>query len=370
MCTKKLKKRTDMKQRIQIGLVGPGAPALGGMAAQTAQLLTLLRKEGVGVEFLASNAPLSSSRLNRVRYLRAALRLLSFIKQLIHLAQRVKVIHLMANSGWSWHLVAMPTLLIAKLFKCPVIINYRGGGAQSFLEKNPRWVPWWLNQAQHVVVPSQFLHDVFEHYHVKTTIVANILDTQRFFPKPKPPMENDPKIKLIVVRHLEEIYGIEYAIDALKEIRAHVNAHLYIAGSGPMEATLKRQCLRLGLTHHVTFLGRLDRQEVVNLYHRADFALNTSLVDNMPNSILEALGCGVPVISTWVGGIPVMVKHEQTAWLVPPQDSLAIAQAVIHLSQHPDIKDKLIKNGIQLAQHYSWASLKMKWIDLYEKTCA
>ena len=116
-----------------IALIGPIAPPAGGMAMQTEQLKNLLLSENISVEVFATNAPYSPSFIKNIKGLRAVFRLCYYCVNLWKLCKTTKVLHIMANSGWSWHLFAVPAIVIGKVRKCKVIINYRGGGAKKFL---------------------------------------------------------------------------------------------------------------------------------------------------------------------------------------------------------------------------------------------
>ena len=98
---------------LRVGLVGPAPPPNGGMAMQTRQLGELLAGEGVDVEMLATNAPYKPSWIEHFPVVRAAFRLLPYLYRSWRLAGRVDVIHMMANSGWSWQLFCAPVVWVA-----------------------------------------------------------------------------------------------------------------------------------------------------------------------------------------------------------------------------------------------------------------
>ena len=104
----------------------------------------------------------------------------------------------------------------------------------------------------------------------------------------------------------------------------------------------------------VRFAGRLDRDDMADLYRAADVMLNPSLADNMPNSILEALACGVPVVSTNVGGVPFLVQDGVTALLVPPGDARSMADATLRLLDDEALWNRLSAAGVQEVQRYTW----------------
>ena len=146
---------------MHIGLVGPLPPPSGGMANQTRQLVRLLQSEGLDVELVQTNAPYKPLWVGRLRGIRALFRLLPYLWQLWRTAGRVDLLHVMANSGWSWHLFAAPAIWVGWLRRTPVVLNYRGGEADEFFQKSFRWVRPSLARVAAVVVPSGFLAGVF-----------------------------------------------------------------------------------------------------------------------------------------------------------------------------------------------------------------
>ncbi|MCK5480228.1 MAG: glycosyltransferase, partial [Gammaproteobacteria bacterium] len=165
---------------MHIGLVGPLPPPSGGMANQTRQLARLLRSEGLDVELLQTNAAYKPRWAGKLRGIRALFRLLPYLWRLWQTAGRVDLLHVMANSGWSWHLFAAPAIWIGRLRRTPVVVNYRGGEAEEFFQKSFRWVRPSLKRVAAVIVPSDFLAKVFRRRDIDVHIVRNIVDIKRF----------------------------------------------------------------------------------------------------------------------------------------------------------------------------------------------
>ena len=125
-------------RRLSIALVGPLPPPPGGMANQTRQLARLLQDSGTTVEVVRSNAPYRPAWVERLRGVRAVFRLAPFLGSLWRAGGRVDVFHVMANSGWAWHLFAAPAVWIARWRGRPVVVNYRGGEAEAFMAREAR----------------------------------------------------------------------------------------------------------------------------------------------------------------------------------------------------------------------------------------
>jgi L-malate glycosyltransferase len=350
---------------LRIGLVGPLPPPSGGMANQTRQLARLLEQDGIGVEIVQVNAPYRPGWIGAVPCVRALFRLLPYVARLWTAARRVQLFHVMANSGWAWHLFVAPAVWIARLRRIPVVVNYRGGGAEEFLSRSFFWVAPTLRAADRLVVPSGFLQEVFRRFGVPSEVVPNIVDLGRFTPRAEPAAHRDSP-HLVVTRNLEPIYDIGTALEALALIRkARPGARLTVAGSGPESARLEALARELGLADQVTFTGRLDNDEIAGLYRQADVCVNPSLVDNMPISLLEALASGVPVVSTDVGGVRFVVRHGESALLVPPGNPEEMARAVLDLLADPDRAARIVRAGRESVQQYTWSFVRPRLLDIY-----
>jgi L-malate glycosyltransferase len=356
-----------METPVHIGLIGPLPPPPGGMANQTLQLNDLLLRDGHKVELVQMNAPYSPAWAGRIPVLRAGVRLLPYLWRLWRVAGQVQLLHVMANSGWSWHLFAAPAIWIARLRGCPVVVNYRGGEADAFLQRAADWVRPSLRRSAALLVPSGFLEAVFQRHGFGSTVVPNVINLDRFGVadgRTTPSGCRAPTV--LVARHLEPIYDNKTALRAFALLAArYPAAQLVIAGSGPEAEMLAALADHLGIAQAVRFTGRIDNSAMAALYREADIMLNPSLVDNMPNSVLEALAGGVAVVSTDVGGVPYLVEHRRSALLVPPQNPQAMADAMLLLLGEPDLKERLRQAGLQLAEQYTWTQVRPRLLQVY-----
>lgn len=350
---------------MRVALIGPLPPPSGGMANQTLQLQRLLQEEGVVVELVQVNAPYRPQWIGGIRGLRAVARLLPYLATLWRAIGRADVVHLMANSGWSWHLFAAPAIWIGRLRGTPVVVNYRGGFAGNFLARQAPWVRFSMRRAARLIVPSGFLRAVFAEHGMAADIVPNIVDTGRF--SPGGDLAGVPPA-ILVARNLEPIYDNASAIRALALVRERVpHAHLVLAGMGPEEARLKRLAESLNVGNSVRFTGRVETAQMPALYRGVRVSLNPSLVDNMPNSVLEALAVGVPVVSTRVGGVPYIVEHEKTALLVEPGAVVSMAEAIVRILTEPALAERLRVAGFETADMYTWPKIKPLLFKVYEE---
>lgn len=364
-------------QQLPVCLVGPVAPPAGGMANQTRQLLCLLQQEGAKVEFVAVNPPYTPAFIAKVPGLRALFRFVPYCLTLWRACGRARLVHIMANSGWSWHLFAAPAIWIARMRGIAIIVNYRGGHADSFFAGSWRSVNFSLRHASAVLVPSVFLQQVFGLYQqpdnaVPLAIVPNILDQQLFYPRQQQSSADAATIAIaaphcIVTRNLEAIYDVATSISAFALLKKdYPTATLTIAGTGPLLSQLQQQVQQLKLGSAVHFAGRLSSEQMAQLYRSADVMLNSSLVDNSPNSIIEALACGVPVVSSDVGGISHLVRHRHDALLFNAGDANAMYQLAAEVLQHANLRQQLIANGLSNSQRFYWSEVKLRLAQQYQ----
>lgn len=344
----------------RIALVGPLPPPSGGMANQCEQLFRLLREDGAPVTLVRTNAPLWPTWLAQVPLLRAAWRLPPYLWRLWRVCRRVDVMHVFANSGWAWHLLAMPALRVAAWRGVPAIVNYRGGLAGEFLQRAPAHVRRDLASAM-LVTPSAFLQRVFRQHGLVAQIIPNVIDLARFQPRPgQPPGGAAPK--LLVARNLEKIYDVPTALRAFALLRNRwPRARLTVAGSGPEHDALQALAVELGVADAVEFVGRIENADMPRLYASADLMINPTTADNMPISVLEALASGVPVVSTNVGGIPDLVRHGETALLVPAGDAEAMAAAAGRVLDDAALAGQLREQGLVEVTQYAWPQVRERW---------
>lgn len=140
-------------------------------------------------------------------------------------------------------------------------------------------------------------------------------------PAPGPlPRQGAPTIIHVARLHAQKRQDI--LLDAFGEVRRlRPGATLWIVGTGPLEPRLRRLA-----GEGVEFLGR--REDIRHLLRRADIFVLSSDWEGMPLAILEAMGEGLPVVSTAVGGVPELVEDGVTGLLVPKGDSAALARAI------------------------------------------
>ncbi len=137
--------------------------------------------------------------------------------------------------------------------------------------------------------------------------------------------------------------GLKTALHAFAMFRGfNPNARFIIAGDGPMREELERYALELGVTDAVQLRGFLDQAALAKLYTESHVFVHPSEMtsdknqEGVPNSMLEAMASGLPVLATNHGGIPEAVTHGLSGLLCPERDADALMQAMFRFTEHPE----------------------------------
>ena len=168
--------------------------------------------------------------------------------------------------------------------------------------------------------------------------------------------------------------GFEYLIAALLDRPEPI---LALAGSGTLDADLRRRVSEAGLGHRVRFLGNRTQDEVAALFLAADVVVVPSVrddsgnVDGLPNVVLEALASGTPLVTTTAGGIGAVVDHGRTALVVGERDGRAIATAIGRLMANPTDAGALGAAGRALVEaRFGWARVAERMEYAYDRALA
>ena len=168
-----------------------------------------------------------------------------------------------------------------------------------------------------------------------------------------------------IIGSLYVVKGHDYLLQAMKTcVRGVPEAHLLIVGDGELRRDLEARTDSLGIREHVHFLGfRSDVAEIVNAMNV--IALS-SVWENFPLCLMEALAAGRPVVATTVGGIPEMIPHAECGLLVPPRQPAAMAEALISLLCDPRAAQSMGRAGRKRAESlYAEEIMARRTFDVY-----
>lgn len=256
------------------------------------------------------------------------------------------------SSTDSW-LVALSRLTIAG---CPPILRTRHVSTVVNTSFTTRWL--YLNATAHIVVTGEALRrqlheqNGFPMEHM--TSIRTGIDLRRFRPLDKAAMREllgvPDKTVIGILATLRDWKGHDYLLDALVVLRQRFpDLYLLVVGDGPRRAHLEKRVDELGLRDIVRFAGNQDNVEqwlaTIDI-----FALPSYGEEGVPQAIMQAMACGLPVISTRVGAIPEAVVADQTGLLIPKRDSAALTAAIADLLQEPAKRQQFSSAAVEYAR--------------------
>jgi glycosyltransferase involved in cell wall biosynthesis len=178
--------------------------------------------------------------------------------------------------------------------------------------------------------------------------------------------DSRPSHIIIAAGRLSPEKGFDVLINAASHVvKEHPNSGFVIFGEGVERERLAKQIQTLGLQSHVAlagFTGQLDRY----LPH-ADLVVLPSRTEGLPNVALEASAAGVPIVATAVGGMPEVVADGETGFLVPSEDSIAMADRIGRLLRDEDLRMRFGEAGRQrMEDEFSFAAQVERYLSLCE----
>jgi glycosyltransferase involved in cell wall biosynthesis len=184
------------------------------------------------------------------------------------------------------------------------------------------------------------------------------------------PATHDGPPTILYVGGLTEQKGLLYLPDALQRIKQKVpNVRLALCGRGPLEGRLKLEFEERGLTDNVEFKGFVDRAKIVDLYRNAHVFVCPSIWSEQFGLVgPEALTCGVPCVGSRVGGIPEWLHDGEWGYLVPPRDSVALADRMSSLLLDRETRLQFGKKGREyvLATHDP-VVYQNRWLEIVQQ---
>ena len=345
-------------------IVAASMDIVGGQAVQAVRLIDHLKQEpSIAVDFLPVNPRLPGAlrKLQAIKYVRTVTTSNLYWLKLFTTIPHFDVIHIFSASYLSFLLAPAPAITVARLFGKKIVLNYHSGEAEDHLRRWPKTSIPMLKKADEIVVPSEYLVRTFAKFDLPAKAIFNVIDFDQLTFRPRRNLQP----KFLSNRNFEAHYGVDVVLRAFQIIQQRFpDASLKVAGDGPCRAELLRLASELTL-NNVEFVGMVERPRMAELYNEADCFLNGSRIDNQPLSILESFASGLPVVTTNAGGIPDMVTDGVTGVVVEMDDYQALARGAIDLLEQPELVERIVTEGQQECQRYTWEAVRSQWLDVY-----
>lgn len=268
-------------------------------------------------------------------------------------------------SGLSFFWTELCVLALQMIDK-PFILVLHGGNLPKLALRLPKRMRRLLASGNAVVTPSNYLAENLKSFRPDIEIIPNGIDISRYIYKKR----NNPEPKLVWLRAFHRIYNPLMAINVIFLLSQKIpSITLRMGGGDSGDGSLSETKLlaeKLGISGKVEFSGKILKGDVPTWLQKGDIFVNTTMVDNTPVSILEAMACGLCIVSTNVGGIPYMLTNEEDALLVPQNDPDMMARAIERLfSTESGLATSISKNARRKIEKYDWGVIIPQWEELF-----
>ncbi|MGG2973685.1 glycosyltransferase [Geobacillus stearothermophilus] len=254
--------------------------------------------------------------------------------------ENVKLVH--AHFGPS----GLEILPLVKELNIPLLVTFHGYDA-SMLLKNRKYVAQLgeLFDYAHIITVSKNMKDKLIQYganpsKIKVHYIGAPLQDFVFHSRKalNEKAKNNELIKFLQVSNFVEKKGHKYTIKAFKEfLKVYPNSRLILAGDGPLRNSIQNLCNELNLNNYVQFVGKVTKPEVIKLMKEADVFLHHSVTaengdqEGIPTVLMEAMGTGLTVISTYHSGIPELIIDGYNGFLVHEKDIKGYVEKLKHV---------------------------------------
>ena len=254
---------------------------------------------------------------------------------------------------------------------------------QQRIHENKVWAKRAGAQCQAILCNSEWTRrQLAKQGFERLQVIRGGVDTNRFQPESKHyarvqlGWDLDSTIAFIAARHVLK-KGIDVAIEAISMID-NPHLRLVIAGHGPQTKQLRSLCYSYGVSDRVRFVGPVAHDQLPLYLSASDIGLMPSRniydplkygidYETMGRFACEASSCGIPVIASNCGGIPEVVKDDETGILVRPNDPFALADAINLLLKHPEYARRLGQTGLLLARaEFSFEDINQKILEIIQ----
>ncbi len=262
--------------------------------------------------------------------------------------------------------------LLHKIYKIPYVI-YMGGSdvpgtnPSRYKKLYPFITPFiklFWRPARKRVVAARGLLKAAQEIDPKHEflMIPNGVDLQRFKPISRPP---NAKVKILFIGRLIPRKGLQYVIEALPKIKelAKKEFEIEVVGTGDFRKNLDQLASKLKVGEYLKYVGLVDYVDLHKSYQYADVFVLTSLSEGMPCVMLEAMGCGLPIVATKVIGNEELVHEGENGFLVEVGDKDKLAASLAKLINDENLRKAMGKKSLEIIKNYDWRQI----VDQYEK---
>lgn len=233
-------------------------------------------------------------------------------------------------------------------------------------------IKYGIEQSDGVTAVSRSLVDQTKdmlNVNKEISVIYNFINENEYYKKNLPTLKQQYGIKenekvLIHISNFRKVKRVKDIIHTFKKVEKQVNAKLILVGDGPESTAVLELVRKLNLCDRVLFLGK--QKNISELLSIADLKLLLSDKESFGLVLLEAMACEVPCIGTNVGGVPEVIEHNKTGFLVAPGDIASAANYAIRILNDDELLEKFSQNAFTRANNYFHSSKTLEqYIQLY-----
>lgn len=257
------------------------------------------------------------------------------------------------------------------IYGIPYLVSLRGGDVPGFpypgLAFFHRLIGFVIRfvwrQASGVIANSRGLQRLAQKAtpDVPIQVIPNGVDIELFSPTLAKPAAD--KIRVLFTGRVVYQKGLDVVLRALTQAAAPVE--LEVVGDGDDRPALEKMAAELGLRDRVRFAGWAPRTDLPAHYRAADIFVLASRAEGMPNVVLEAMACGLPVIATQVAGNEELVQEGVSGLMIPPEDVPALAHALEKLAADEALRRQMGEAGRRrVNDEFTWQQIARQYLEV------
>jgi glycosyltransferase involved in cell wall biosynthesis len=258
----------------------------------------------------------------------------------------------------------------------PYVISLRGGdvpGNEAALDSIHRLLQplrrLIFRKSLAVVANSPGLKEMSERADpFPVQVIPNGVDTDYFCPDENRDESARHAFAFLFVGRFQVQKNLFYLLDHAASLRRSGAGPfvLHIVGDGPQHDELHTHAIKLGIEDCLVWHGWVDKGRLRQIYRCADCFVNPSLYEGMPNVVLEAMACGLPVIASRVLGNDAVVCHGETGWLFDLKEPDAFWTALRKMMADPGLANEMGEKGRSwVMSDFSWRRVSQAYADLF-----
>lgn len=287
----------------------------------------------------------------------------AMIKMMIKLLidREISIVHIHTASGVSFFRSTI-FLKIAKIFRKKVVMHIHGGGFADYYNGHINFVTKNLKRCDKIIALSKNWVDFYTSIGFESYCVENVIAEPVF----RNVSHDVDVLHMLYLGLIIERKGIYDLLDVIYDHKLEFTGKLmlHIGGNGEVEK-LNKMIADKELQDIVSFEGWVDSEKKVELLNLCDVFILPSYVEGLPLSILEAMAYNMAIVSTNVGGIPLLVKDMNNGLLFEPGDKAAIYSSIKTLVFNRQLMETMGKDNGQIVEDYYPQNVTKKLIEIY-----